>query len=326
MRLDFCLLVVDDNPESVNGAIAGLSDYLETKGFTLRTTVADDLSEDALRRLARNSGKDFNLVMVDYNLGRTDMNGAVAAARMRHQLQFTDMIFYSTDPSVDLLKELASRHVAGVFVADRLSLGDALKGLAETVIGKAIDLSHMRGIAMAEVADMDVQMEEVLERVFASNHDCFAEKAARTLMRLGESTEKHASNVKKLVDSGEIGPVVTDPRVFSSIQKYHALVRVAGCLSEKPAEALKTLESYEAEVINNRNTLAHSKEDVAPDGAVSLRGIRKGKDPVSIDEAWMTDFRGKLRSQRNALNAVCRALDRRLEMLAAAEEGQKAKT
>lgn len=309
MRLEFCLLIVDDHPETVGEAIRILSDYLESKGFLLRTKVAEDLSEAGLRDLARSSGKDYNLVMVDYNLGRTDSDGAVASARMRKELQFTDMVFYSSSPSVDLLKELAGQGVAGVFVAYRGDLSDALVGLAETVIGKAVDLSHMRGIAMAEVADMDVQMEHVLEKVFTLTGDeKMSQKAKETLQKLFDGANRNVSDLKPLVDKGLIVDVVTDPRIFPSMQKYMAIMRVAKCLSEQPQAALETLKSYEVDVIHNRNTLAHAKEDVQADGTLTLRSIKRGKPSVTIDDAWMTEFRGKLRAQRLALTVVCDAL------------------
>lgn len=310
MRLEFCLLVVDDHPDSVGGAIGELSDHLEAKGFTLQPTVAEDLSDRALRDLARSSGKDYNLVMVDYNLGATDMNGATAAARLRRELQFTDMVFYSSSPSVDLLSELAKNGVAGVFVADRGALGDALKGLADTVIGKAVDLSHMRGIAMAEVSEMDVQMEETLQRIFSAKGDRFAAIAIRTLNKLTESIDDHKKDITPLLEKGSIVEIVTNPRLFSSMHKYRAIMRAAECLTEKPNDALNVLRNYQADIIDNRNTLAHSKEDRSADGTSSLRAIRSGKPSVAIDDQWMTDFRGKLRAQREALSIVCDALAR----------------
>lgn len=325
MRLEFSLLVVDDRPDTVDGAIGDLSDDLEAKGFTLRKTVAPDLSERALRDLARSSGKDYNLVMVDYNLDRADINGATAAARLRRELQFTDMVFYSSVPSVDLLAELAKHGVAGVFVADRGGLGDALKGLANTVIGKAVDLSHMRGIAMAEVSDMDVQMEETLERVFSVKDHFFEVVASRTLARLTESVDDHKGEIALLVGQGKILEIVTDPRLFPSMHKYRAIIRAAACLGQEATEALDVLKSYPADAIGNRNTLAHAKEDQSADGASSLRAISKGKPSVPIDDAWMVDFRGKLRKQRTALTTVCDALGRQVDKLGVSQKTEKGK-
>lgn len=320
MRLEFSLLVVDDSPGDVDGAIGGLSDHLESKGFTLRRTDAPDLSEEALRELARSAGKDFNLVMVDYNLGRADIDGAIAAERIRRDLQFTDMVFYSSATPADLLAELAKQEVAGVFVANRQTLDDALVGLADTVIGKAVDLSHMRGIAMAEVSEMDVQMEEALKKVFSADHECFAAVASRTLVKLTEGVDEHRNEVAALVKQEKILEIVTDPRLFPSAHKYRAIMRAVGCLNEKPAGDLGVLKSYVADVINNRNTLAHAKEDRSAEGTSSLRATTKGKPSISIDDAWMTDFRGKLRAQRTALTNVCDALGRHADALSTSQE------
>lgn len=323
MRLDFCLLTVDDVPTSVSQAVGELSDHLSAQGFTLRQKIAEDLSEAGLRSLARSSGKDFNLVMVDYNLGRTDTNGAVAAAKLRREMQYTDMVFYSSESSVNLLAKLAEQNVEGVFVANRQTLGDALKGLADTVIGKAVDLSHMRGIAMAEVADMDVQMEEILEKVFASSDPCFGKKATRTLKRLSEGAQEHSKELAQYAEKGEILEVIVDPRLFPSAHKYRSIIRVIECLSDRPEAAIETLGTYIADVIDNRNTLAHAKEDHLADGSLSLRAIKRGKPAVSIDEAWMADFRGKLRTHREALGIVCETLRRHVDGLASGKKAQE---
>jgi hypothetical protein len=260
MKLDFRLLVIDDAPEGIAGALAGLDDHLKAKGFSLQRRDADDLSELGIRNIARKEGRDFDLVIIDYNLGREDTNGAVAAKRMRTQLPYTDIIFYSSDPSADLLTQLAQQEVAGVFVANRESLGDTLNGVTDTIVGKAVDLNHMRGIAMAEVAEMDVLMEEILHRVFSIDHDKFNQAAARTLKRVAEAAREGVIALKPIVEGGRIVEVIADSRLFPSAQKYMAIRRVANCLAPKPTKALRTLLSYEADIINNRNTLAHAKE------------------------------------------------------------------
>lgn len=322
MKLEFSLLVVDNEPDTVDEAIGSLSDYLGSKGFMLKKTVALDLSESALRTLARSAGRDFNLVMVDYNLGRDDTNGAVAAAKLRRELSFTDMVFYSSSPSVNLLSELAKQQVAGVFVADRGSLGETLVGLAETVIGKAIDLNHMRGIAMAEVSNMDVQMEETLQQAFGVGDECISRKATRTMKQLVKSSEELQQEIADLAGEGKILELVMDPRLFSSMHKYRALIRVADCLPKKPQAALDVLGTYVSDVINNRNTLAHAKEDLAADGTSSLRAISKGKPSIPIDDDWMVDFRGKLHAQRAALATVCEAIAAHINGLSASQKGK----
>ena len=93
MRLDFRLLVIDDNPTSVESAVGTLDDHLSERGFRLLRRDAKDLSASGLRELAKNEGRDYDLVMIDYNLGREDTDGARAAASMRRQLPYTAIIF-----------------------------------------------------------------------------------------------------------------------------------------------------------------------------------------------------------------------------------------
>ena len=167
MKLEFRLLVVDNAPDNIiEGAVGILSDHLELKGFSLNKRFVNDFSEAEFRGLARLEGKDYDLVMVDYRLELDDMDGADVARQLRLGLRYTDMVFYSSAPPAELRDKLAKASVSGVFVETRDNLSDALTGLADTVIGKAVDLNHMRGIAMAEVAEMDVLMEETLGRAF----------------------------------------------------------------------------------------------------------------------------------------------------------------
>ena len=308
MKLEFQLLVVDDDPGSLNQTVELLRDHLISNGFSLQCHYARDLSEEGLKKLARDSGRNFDLVAVDYNLGRQDIDGALAAARLRTALRYTDMVFYSSVSTVNLLDELAKHQVPGVFVSTRDVLDEMLRGLADTVIGKAIDLNHMRGIAMAEVAEMDVQMQSVLEKVFASSDATLTQKGRDTLTKLLEGEEARIESLRKVVEEERILDVVTNGGLFSSMQRYMAINRVCKVLASKPSDALATFRTYDPDIIQNRNTLAHAKEDVAKDGTISLRAMKRGKEPVTIDDVWMTSFRGKLRAHKDALTIICEAL------------------
>jgi CheY-like chemotaxis protein len=272
------------------------------------------LSERGIRNFARLEGKNFDLVIVDYNLGREDTNGAVAASKIRGQLPYTDIIFYSTDQSANLLGELARQKVAGVFVAERFSLDDALKGVADTIIKKVVDLCHMRGAAMAEVADMDVLMEDILDRAFAVANNRFQVPAKRTLEKVMSSAKQRVTDLEPLVEQSLIIEVIKDSRLFTSMDRYRALCRLAKLLPLQPEQALKTLKTYDTDIIRKRNTLAHAKEETGHDGAVHLRSIKRGEPSIVIDDAWMVDFRGKLREHRAALTVVCDALASHIDL------------
>ena len=305
MKLAFQLLVVDDQPDAVGNAIGNLEDYLDEKGFDLSQTEPPALSGSDWDTFL-NQGQSYDLVMVDYNLSPSEM-GDVAAKRLRDALPYTDIIFYSAEPRTKLLRLLAQQEVEGVFVAHRQELGDRLAGLAETIIGKVVDITHMRGLAMAEVADMDVIMERTLADAFTSRN-LPPDIVNNTVEALRRSLESMIGKIPPDLDAQGLSVLVSRGPIFTLTHKYHTIRRVAKKLLNKSSRDLQALSSFENEVIKKRNILAHAKEQaVDQDGNAILRSFGKNEDIV-IDDDWMTLFRTSLRKHRSALDNVCRAI------------------
>ena len=308
MKLEFMLLIVDDRPDSIEQAISTLREHLEEKGFALNKETETDVSAENLQRLARLQGRNYDLVAIDYNLGTDKTNGARVARLLRRNLPYTDMLFYSSDPTANLFGELADHEVVGVFPATRDQLDEALTGLADTVIGKAVDLNHMRGIAMAEVAEMDMLMEETLACVFESSDERVAAVAERTVTKLQKGICQTKKILKQRLEEDGVASIAIDGKLFPHAQKYWAVRRLTKRLTEKPSEELSTLKTYDNDVTKNRNLLAHAKEHPGQNGNMELRSIHGGESPVVINETWMTDFRRKLQKHRRALTVVCEAI------------------
>ena len=311
MKLKFRLLIADDAPDSIEQAIATLGEHLEEKGFTLKLQVENDFSQENLNSLASSGGQEYDLVVVDYMLG-SGINGADVAGTLRRKLPYTDMVFYSSNPAADLLGELASHGIPGVFTSTRNELDESLKGLADTVIGKAVDLNHMRGIAMAEVAEMDLLMEETLVRAFSSSNPNAVAAADRTGRKLLDSICRAKNKVRERLSAGGMALAVKDGRLAQHTQKYWAIKRLARHLTDAPTEHLSTLTNYESEIISNRNLLAHAKEQLDVSGRTQLCSVGRNQEPISIDELWMADYRRKLQKHRQALDVICSLIDRDL--------------
>lgn len=309
MTLDFVLLIVDDAPDQVEQALKTLGEHLERVGFSLVTVPkSSGFSDDALRAIARAEGRDYDLVMVDYRL-TPDRDGAVVAHRLRAELPYTDMVFYSSDPLADLLNELARRRVSGVFVTRRQELVEALTGLADTVIRKTVDLNHMRGIAMAEVADMDTLMEETLRRALDSGHDVPRTAAQKLSAKIRESLQEQVDWWDARVKAREFADIVSNARLFTFAHKYQLIRSIGKKLLDKPASRLEELRFFTEDIIERRNMLAHVKAETRSDGKIVLRSI---KGDVVIDEPWMAGFRGVLKQHKPALVDLCEAVDRQV--------------
>ena len=305
MKLAFQLLVVDDNPDVVGNAIGRLKDHLDDKGFDFSRIDPPALSGPDWDTFL-NQGRSYDLVMIDYNLSQSEM-GDVAAKRLRAALPYTDIIFYSAEPRTTLLRLLAQQEVEGVFVAHRQELDDRLVRLADTIIGKVADITHMRGLAMAEVADMDVVMEQALSDALAS-HLLPSDVVENTVETLRRSLNDMLAKIPPELDAPGLSSLVPHGLVFTSDHKYRSIRRIARKLHDKPKHDLQTLNSFQSEILKKRNILAHAKEQtVAKDGSAVLRSFGK-EGNITIDDDWMMRFREALRKHRRALENVCSAI------------------
>ena len=259
------------------------------------------------RRFAETQGRDYDLVVMDYNLGLGDRMGAAAARDIRRVMPYTDMAFYSSDPPPTLRTELAALAVDGVFVTSRTGLSDALVGLAETMIRKTVDTTQMRGIAMAEVAEMEVQMEAALRGVSKTADDRVTQAAQRICERRRAELQNTLDGILQHIEQGTFRQVLEDSHFLSFAQRYFLVRRIAKTLNPRPIGDLNTLGSFDRDVIEPRNLLAHAQE-ARVDGQPVLRTSMGVAGDTVIDENWMVDFRNALRTHRSALGRVCDAI------------------
>ena len=310
MRLEFRLLVVDDDAKgSVGSALESLADWLEERGFSLDCCTPDDPSQSGLRDVVQQEGRQFDVVMVDYDLQRPE-TGVDVVAWLRRQLRYTEMVFYSGLPSRELYKKLVDEEVEGVFVAQRGELDDVLRELADIVVGKAVDLNHTRGIAMAEVAEHEMLMLETLDFAFGQSDTPRIQAISdRTATRLVESKKELAERVEASVKEQGLSEVIHDGRMFTAADKARAIQRMLGVVGEDVGEAKDLFDKYEAEVLARRNVLAHVKEEIGRDGEVILRAKSgRGEEEIAVDQNWMTECRTTLRTHREALERLCQAV------------------
>ncbi|HIE5355975.1 TPA: hypothetical protein ACXNP2_002588 [Stenotrophomonas maltophilia] len=303
MKLKFNLLIIDDEENSAQAAIQILHDHLNENGFSLVFDTITDISEKAIRTWARRKGKEYDLVIIDFGLGDS-IDGSDAAATFRSQLPYTDIVFFSSSPKLNLLKKLAEKDVPGVFVSSRQELGETLVGVANTIIGKAIDLNHMRGIAIAEVAEIDQSLEEILLLLYSASPLPFDKMDEDLLRAIREGSDRIRDRLDPLIDSGNILEIISDSSIFTSFQKYQA-VRVLAKKIPDCKPHLDSLKPYQTDVIENRNILAHAIEMTDSEGNSTLKTLRRDKGEIVIDDDWMRDFRRKLSSHRGSLVSIC---------------------
>ena len=290
MNLQFSLLVVDDQFDTLDQILGVLEDHLDAKGFRLDVDRVHNMSDRGVQEAAESGGRAYDLVAVDYNLEQKEFSGSQALRSIRNMLRFTEMVFYSANNAYDLYEELRKEKLSGVFVTNRTDLGDELVGLADTIIAKVVDVNHMRGIAMAEVADMDVLMEKTLLGTLntAAGDPRVVKFVDRTSQTLREGAEKQKEHIDREMDTGNLATIMRDNTIFTAIHRYRAMKRLAKSVGVDVGD----FASYDADVLNKRNMLAHDKSP-------------------SID---MTEFRRDIQKHRSALESLRSAIGQQLGM------------
>lgn len=317
MKLAFRLLVVDDDV-SPGQAEAVLENYLRGEGFELEAVRPPDLSENSLRGLAEREGRQFDLVMVDFRLQEAH-SGTQVLRWLRKEMKYTEMVFYTGFSARTLYEEMAREWIDGVFVADRTNLDEVLRGVAAIVIGKAVDLNHMRGIVMAEVAEIETRMQAAIGS--ALGHESARAIVEGVAAKRVAGHRKKSGEVEGKLKGDRVEEIVADPLFFTAHWKWRAVNALAKRVEAEPAE-VEMVARYDAEILGKRNRLAHVREETGADGGVRLRSTA-GADGVGeeIGEDWMKDLRRQLAQHRTAIEAVCGRIE---SEFGAAGEGSRA--
>ncbi|GAA4779638.1 hypothetical protein GCM10023219_29400 [Stakelama sediminis] len=256
MRLDFKILWFENQPDDVKTQVEEIADYLRTVGFVPHIEMQLDGGE------VENLGKiqelydEYDLVVVDYDLGHPGKNGDWVAQQIRRHFGFTDIIFYSGKKPGDLRRMVFDCDIDGVYCFNRPDLAEKLAIHIDQVTRRLSRLEAMRGLAMGIVGRCDDELRSLL--TFAHEKSGEAEKAAleQALDRLVTSARE--TGQKKFEKCTSFGEKLLSRSVTSFTLFKMAMVLLDGkehCVTER-----KTLASYDPDVLEPRNRLAHAIE------------------------------------------------------------------
>ena len=177
MRLDYKILWFEDQQNNVEEVEKGLSTRLSRLGFNLNvvwTKPTDELNSTFGQ--IKNIVNDFDLILLDYDLGKDKFNGADIAKKLRRSNFLTDIIFYSSASPHDLRQYMFKQHVDGVFCINRNNLQSDSFDIIQNRIRKILDINHMRGIVMEVVSEFDESIND-LAITLESNINCVKKKS-----------------------------------------------------------------------------------------------------------------------------------------------------
>ena len=163
MRLEFHYSVVlKINPADVQTQVEEIEEHITEVGFI--PLIKMERNADNLDSLSHNQVlyNDFDLVVVDYDLGVPGMTGDHVAQAVRSTFGFTDIIFYSGLTAVDLRQLVHDQRIDGVYCLSRPDLSERLATHIDQIVHRLSRLEAMRGLAMGTVGRCDDALKEVL--------------------------------------------------------------------------------------------------------------------------------------------------------------------
>jgi len=264
----------ENQPQDVRTQVEEIEDCVKDAGFIPRIQMEVDTTNlDALGK-QQQVFDEFDLVVVDFDLGKDNMSGDDVALTVRRSFGFTDIIFYSGQKTVDLRKLVNERQIDGVYCIERQRLAERLAVHIEQSVKRMSRLEAMRGLTMGTVGKCDDEIREFLRAKFKS---CIEGKQAEMSALVDELVNDAARLQTERYQKCETFEEKLASRAVTSfhLQKL-ALAVLKG--DEGGAELRKVLTRYDAEVLKPRNTLGH---------AVEIRGERgwevssHGEDPIS---------------------------------------------
>ena len=208
---------------------------------------------------------DYDLLVVDFNLDGYGY-GQDFIADVREQEVFTEIIFYSSGDTSLLWKAILERKLEGIYIANKHTILERILRVGQQSLRKVLDLDNMRGIVMAEVGDLDHQLNDILMCAMKSLPP---ETQSKIYTGFYEASSKfHASNVMKL-DAFKASPTIEDLLSLCDSDKrwanYGRLKRHHKLLKEL------VLGNYVEDILKPRNFLAHGIPEVVSRGQFVFR-------------------------------------------------------
>ncbi len=191
MKISYSILWFDDTEEFFESLdLDPLKDHIKSWGFSPRIEFVSDPETFMLHEPFH----DFDLIIVDYNLEEYEQHGEDFIKRIRNHDIYTEVIFYSANPANELWNAVRDKELEGVFVASRTGVLTKIEKVAEQSVRKILDLENVRGIVMAEVGNIDAQLDEIITSSFTSLE---SEVQSKIFCKYAERlTEQHNEVIK----------------------------------------------------------------------------------------------------------------------------------
>lgn len=272
MKLKYKILWIEDELDSIERPKNQIQRYLEDEyGFECSEDDIvikdyDEFEEEYIyeenqRKRVKDSIKEFDLLLVDFNLGEEEQTGDKLIDIIRDGI-YSEILFYSSELE-SINKKLNNHFIDGVFTSDREHLEDKIKKLINVTIKKVQDVNNLRGLIMAEVAELDRIKKNIIQKFNKEADSEFKKYIKEDVFSKIKKDLESLSCLVKVEDSecshDEINLEELQNNFFyDSFKKSRTVNKIK---NKKCNHIAFNHEDYRKDVIAKRNVLAHQKED-----------------------------------------------------------------
>ncbi len=293
MRIKFYILWFDDERSWIDGKTRDVRDIVEEKGFEwVEPTICTKEAEFN----GVHDYEKFDMILVDYQLvgrGRNGKTGTDIISKIRADC-FTTIIFYSQNGERVLRKEIAEENLDGVFCADREDFLDRYENVFLSYIKKIEDINNLRGLVMAETADLESLSAEII-RLY-DGVTCPEKK--KNIKKVIKEMLKDVKKEKKIFES------MNEDTTFMELLKWLSFYRKSITIDKINKRGTSVSDfvqsTFNDEIIVKRNLLAHVTEST--EGGKVVLESRNKKLIFSQREA--KQIRNDIKKYKNELEKI----------------------
>jgi len=271
MKLVYRILWIDNDDSIYKNHQDDIYEHLINLGFEPQIEILQDFQSFESADLDLNS---YDLFILDYKL-KNGQNGnkIVQEIREEHAI-YTEIIFYSGVPN-EARQQIFDDKLNGVYITSREfnEFEDDVLGIIDVTIKKVQDVNNLRGLIMAEVAELDRIKERIIIKYNEQADDNFKKYIKEKIFSKIKEELESLKCLVKVEDSeceySEINLEQLQKNFFyDTFKKSRTVFKIK---KQKCKDVNFIHENYKKCIIDKRNVLAHQEEDTRDDGVKILK-------------------------------------------------------
>lgn len=251
MRLKYSILWFDDDKSQFESHDF---DYLVAEinswGFDFDEPVYVQTAQEFIKKAPFD---DFDLIVVDYDIGENDRYGDDFIQNVRGQNIYTEIVFYTARGIDKLWESVKEKRLEGVFLSSAEGIIHKVAQVAKQSVKKVVDLENMRGIVMAQVGDMDIIMKDLLKTGLTQVENGQLETIYESFIEQNETFIK-----EKCREIQEFSKDRSTKKMLDLCDSSYSLWSLTKeLIKQHPDLQSFNISKYYNEIIQPRNVLAH---------------------------------------------------------------------